>query len=123
MTDQTIDGSAQQTAEIERHKYFLSEKAGYDVGWEHAARDWETHHGPAFRSHQARHPTTAANVSETSPVSEPRTSHTRDRAASSSKFSKALRRIFTRRTKKVSNSVTAIDGKPPKAERDRRIGS
>ena len=30
--------------EIERHKYFLSEKAGYDVGWEFAAQDWMSNH-------------------------------------------------------------------------------
>jgi hypothetical protein len=35
-------------AEIERHKYFLSEKAGYDVGWEFAEQDWLSNHaGPS----------------------------------------------------------------------------
>jgi hypothetical protein len=29
-----------QMNEIERHKYFLSERYGRDVGWEAAARDW-----------------------------------------------------------------------------------
>ncbi len=32
--------SPEEIAEIERHKYFLSEKAGYDVGWEFAEDDW-----------------------------------------------------------------------------------
>lgn len=32
--------SSEDIAEIERHKYFLSEKAGYDVGWEFAEDDW-----------------------------------------------------------------------------------
>lgn len=35
--------SPEEIAEIERHKYFLSEKAGYDVGWEHAEQDWRAH--------------------------------------------------------------------------------
>ena len=29
-----------EIAQIEEHKYFLSEKAGYDVGWEFAEQDW-----------------------------------------------------------------------------------
>ena len=32
--------SPDEIAEIERHKYFLSEKAGHDVGWEFAEDDW-----------------------------------------------------------------------------------
>ena len=32
--------SPEQVSEIERHKYFLSEKAGYDVGWDFAEQDW-----------------------------------------------------------------------------------
>ena len=40
---------AQEVAEIERHKYFLSEKAGHDVGWHFAEQDWEAHHGQDFR--------------------------------------------------------------------------
>jgi hypothetical protein len=35
--------SPEEIAEVERHKYFLSEKAGYDVGWEHAEQDWRAH--------------------------------------------------------------------------------
>lgn len=31
------------------HKYFLSEKAGYDVGMEYAAADWERTCGPIWR--------------------------------------------------------------------------
>ena len=34
-----------EVAEIEKHKYFLSEKAGHDVGWEFAAKDWQTKYG------------------------------------------------------------------------------
>ena len=29
-----------EIAEVEQHKYFMSEKAGYDVGWECAEQDW-----------------------------------------------------------------------------------
>ncbi len=38
-----------QLKEIERHKYHLSEKAGKDVGWETAAKDWISHHASAWR--------------------------------------------------------------------------
>jgi len=40
---------AAQLAEIERHKYFLSQKAGRDVGWETAAADWIQSHACAWR--------------------------------------------------------------------------
>jgi len=36
-----------ETAEVERHKYFLSEQAGHDVGWEFAEQDWREKFGPA----------------------------------------------------------------------------
>ena len=36
--------SPEAIQEIERHKYFLSEKAGYDVGWEFAEQDWLSNH-------------------------------------------------------------------------------
>ena len=42
--------------EIERHKYFLSEKAGYDVGWEFAEQDWTSNH--AVPSEEASDPQT-----------------------------------------------------------------
>ncbi len=45
----TIERSPEEVAEIERHKYFLSERAGHDVGWEHAAADWEANHASDFR--------------------------------------------------------------------------
>ena len=38
-----------QMIEIERHKYFLSEKYGRDVGWEAAAADWVTKHARTWR--------------------------------------------------------------------------
>lgn len=45
----TMERSQEEVAEIERHKYFLSEKAGYDVGWDHAVADWETNHAAEYR--------------------------------------------------------------------------
>ncbi|WP_182865923.1 hypothetical protein [Stieleria mannarensis] len=39
--------SEDQIAQIEQHKYFMSEKAGYDVGWERAEQDWRENFGPA----------------------------------------------------------------------------
>lgn len=44
-----VERSQQEISEIERHKYFMSEKVGYDVGWEEAVDDWETNHGHEFR--------------------------------------------------------------------------
>ena len=40
--------------EILRHKWFESEKAGYDIGFERALTDWITRHRAQWR--QARHP-------------------------------------------------------------------
>ena len=41
--------SDDEIAEIERHKYFLSERAGYDVGWEYAQEDWNRHYAEKWR--------------------------------------------------------------------------
>jgi hypothetical protein len=38
-----------EIAEIERHKYLLSEKQGYDVGWEFAEHDWDANYADAWR--------------------------------------------------------------------------
>ena len=48
-----MERSQEEVAEIERHKYFLSEKAGYDVGWDHATADWEANHAAEFRGPQS----------------------------------------------------------------------
>ena len=45
----TQERPAAEIAEIERHKYFLSEKAGQDVGWEEAEQDWEANHASDYR--------------------------------------------------------------------------
>jgi hypothetical protein len=40
----------EEIAEIERHKYFLSQKHGHDVGWERAEQDWDEHHAAVWRA-------------------------------------------------------------------------
>ena len=50
--ERTADRPQEEITEIERHKYFLSEQAGHDVGWEFAEQDWEEQHGRAFRKDQ-----------------------------------------------------------------------
>ena len=39
----------EQLRQIERHKYLVSQKAGYDIGWEAAAQDWIDHHAGPWR--------------------------------------------------------------------------
>ena len=39
-----------EIAEIERHKYFLSERMGYDVGWKFAEQDWVDKYADAWRT-------------------------------------------------------------------------
>ena len=49
-----MDRCAEELAEIERHKYFLSEKSGYDVGWEAATEDWDRNFADAWRQDRGR---------------------------------------------------------------------
>ena len=49
MEQTTLEYGPEEVAEIERHKYFLSEEAGYDVGWEFAKQDWEQNFRRQFR--------------------------------------------------------------------------
>ena len=49
MDHTTVNRSPEEVVEIERHKYFLSEKAGHDVGWDFAERDWDDNHSAEFR--------------------------------------------------------------------------
>jgi len=49
MDQNCLERSPEEVAEIEKHKYFLSEQAGYDVGWEAAEQDWESNHAARFR--------------------------------------------------------------------------
>jgi hypothetical protein len=53
MNEQDTSRCPSEIQEIERHKYFLSEKAGFDVGWEAAETDWETHFAEQWRERQA----------------------------------------------------------------------
>ncbi len=46
MNTSPLELTHEMQAEIERHKYFLSEKAGFDVGWEAAEKDWMENFGP-----------------------------------------------------------------------------
>ncbi|RME70095.1 MAG: DUF4032 domain-containing protein [Verrucomicrobia bacterium] len=39
-----------ELAEILRHKWLESEKAGYDIGFERALLDWVRHHRAAWRA-------------------------------------------------------------------------
>lgn len=59
----TIERSAREVSEIERHKYFLSEQAGHDVGWEHAVGDWDRKYADAFRQFQKGHPNGGKSIS------------------------------------------------------------
>ena len=49
MNQPTLERCPEEIAEIEKHKYFLSEKAGCDVGWEAAEQDWESNYAEQFR--------------------------------------------------------------------------
>ncbi len=60
---ETIQRTSEEVSEIERHKYFLSEKAGHDVGWDHAATDWEENHSEQFRREHAPHVTGGKGIS------------------------------------------------------------
>ena len=49
MEQPTLRCSPEAASEIERHKYFLSQKFGQDIGWEAAAKDWVEHHAREWR--------------------------------------------------------------------------
>jgi hypothetical protein len=38
-----------QIEEIEKHKYYMSQRLGQDVGWDTAAEDWVASHAAAWR--------------------------------------------------------------------------
>ena len=52
----TLQLSSEEVAEIEKHKYFLSEKAGFDVGWEAAEQDWLANYSKQFRGERVAEP-------------------------------------------------------------------
>ena len=47
--EKMLRDSQAQLKEIEKHKYLLSQKLGYDVGWEYAAQDWVASHAADWR--------------------------------------------------------------------------
>ena len=49
MNTSPLELTHEMQAEIERHKYFLSESAGHDVGWEFAEQDWDENYAVAYR--------------------------------------------------------------------------
>ena len=44
---------AEQRA-IDEHRYYLSQRAGYDIGEENALRDWLTHHAHRWRQERLK---------------------------------------------------------------------
>jgi hypothetical protein len=60
MNQISIERSEAEIAEIEKHKYFLSERAGYDVGWQAAEEDWDSNYAEEFRQSTNPEPTPAA---------------------------------------------------------------
>lgn len=46
MTDTLTNG---ERKEVERHKYFMSQQYGYDVGFDAALTDWLDHHAEEYR--------------------------------------------------------------------------
>jgi hypothetical protein len=41
-----------QQEEIQKYKWIESEKAGYDIGWERATREWLQKHFPDWKRHR-----------------------------------------------------------------------
>jgi hypothetical protein len=50
----TVDVIWSQQEEIEAFKWLESEQRGYDIGWEHAVREWSQKHYEAWRRHIVR---------------------------------------------------------------------
>ncbi len=90
-----------EIAEIERHKYFLSEKMGYDVGWEFAEQDWEENYADAWRTTpNGAAEATGQSVTTVGPTTcvataEPRTNGSTARPAASGSVG-LLKRFFNR---------------------------
>jgi hypothetical protein len=93
MNQTELEISPAEIAEIERHKYFLSEKAGHDIGWEAAEQDWELHHAEQFRqspvSKSASPVSKSAEPFRQSPVS-------KSKAARVGALGKVLKRVLTK---------------------------
>lgn len=50
----TITITRAERREIERHKYFMSKAAGYDVGFEAACEDWMDNYADAYHQDAQR---------------------------------------------------------------------
>jgi hypothetical protein len=53
-----------QAEEIKKYKWIESEKAGKDIGWERACREWLEKHFPAWKQHRWHHTIEAALKAE-----------------------------------------------------------
>jgi hypothetical protein len=91
MNQTELEISPEEIAEIERHKYFLSEKIGHDIGWDAAEQDWELHHAEQFRqSPVSKSPVSnSAEPFRQSPVS-------KSKAARVGALGKVLKRVLTK---------------------------
>ncbi len=50
----TVTITRAEQREIERHKYFMSKTAGYDVGFEAAYQDWMDNYADSYREEAQR---------------------------------------------------------------------
>jgi len=50
--DPLTDIVRSQAEEIKKHKWIESEKAGRDIGWERAAREWMQNYFPQWKQHR-----------------------------------------------------------------------
>ncbi len=86
-----------EISEIERHKYFLSEENGHDVGWEFAEQDWEEKFGEQFRSHSDPSASASETATSTTIQIETRSSDASDQPVSTQNsdwFKTLLRKLF-----------------------------
>jgi hypothetical protein len=48
--DPLVEMARSQLEEIKKYKWIESEKAGHDIGWERARREWIQRHFPNWKS-------------------------------------------------------------------------
>jgi hypothetical protein len=53
--DPLVEIVRSQREEITKYKWIESEKAGKDIGWERAAREWMAKHFPQWKSYRWKH--------------------------------------------------------------------
>ena len=54
LADYCVPRNEAERRHIEAHKYFLSQKRGYDVGWECASADWFERYAQRYREWRQR---------------------------------------------------------------------